>query len=92
VNNYLRDGAMLFDGNSGRAKNHEPNSFGRPVQTNRPAWAPMEVHGPDGSHAAEPHAEDDYWQAGALYRLMNEAEKQPLAANIADSPGQASKD
>ena len=30
--------------------------------------------------------------AGALYRLMNEAEKQRLAANIANRLGQASKD
>ena len=29
--NYNRDGAMRFDGNHGRAKNYEPNSFGGPT-------------------------------------------------------------
>jgi len=92
VNNYLRDGAMRFDGNSKREKNYEPNSFGGPVQSNQPVWAPTEVHGMAGSHAPERHAEDDdFVQAGALYRLMNEAEKQRLAANIAGSLGQVGK-
>jgi catalase len=31
VQNYGRDGAMRFDGNQGRAKNYEPNSFGGPA-------------------------------------------------------------
>ena len=43
VNDYLRDGAMRFDGNSGREKNYEPNSFDGPVQSNQPVWAPTAV-------------------------------------------------
>ena len=38
--NYGRDGFMRFDGNEGRAKNYEPNSFGGPVQTNEPTLRP----------------------------------------------------
>jgi catalase len=92
VADYQRDGALRFDGNSGRAKNYEPNSFSGPAQTNQPTWAPMEVHGLAGSHAAEHHPEDnDFVQAGALYRLMSEDEKQRLAANIAGSLGLVSK-
>src|SRR6202521_1222310 len=38
ANNYSRDGAMRVDGNHGREKNYEPNSFGGPQQTCRPLW------------------------------------------------------
>ena len=82
--NYSRDGFMRFDGNQGREKNHEPNSFGGPVQTTQPLWAPIEVHGLTGNHVPEHHPEDnDFVQAGDLYRLLGEAEKQRLVANIA---------
>jgi hypothetical protein len=37
ANAYHRDGA-LYDGRHRRAKNYEPNSFGGPVQTDRPLW------------------------------------------------------
>ena len=44
----------------------------------------MEVHGSTGSFAREPHKEDsDFFQAGDLYRLMSEDEKNRLVANIA---------
>ena len=82
--NYSRDGFMRFDGNQGREKNHEPNSFGGPVQTTQPLWAPIEVHGLTGNHVPDHHSEDnDFVQAGDLYRLLSEAEKQRLVANIA---------
>jgi catalase len=91
--NYTRDGAMRFDGNSGRAKNYEPNSFGGPVQSNQPLWAPIEVHGATGSQAQELHPEDDdFVQAGALYRVMSDAEKERLVANIAAGLAQVSRD
>ncbi len=84
VHNYSRDGFMRFDGNQGREKNHEPNSFGGPVQTTQPLWASIEVHGLTGNHVPEHHPEDnDFVQAGDLYRLLSEAEKQRLVANIA---------
>ena len=90
--NYSRDGAMRFDGNRGREKNYEPNSFGGPVQTNRPVWAPLEVSGLAGSHAPGNHPEDDdFVQAGALYRLMQMDEKERLIANIAASLSRVSR-
>ena len=90
--NYIRDGMMRFDGNSGGAKNYEPNSFGGPAQTGQPVWAPIEVHGMAGSHAPERHREDDdFVQAGALYRLMPEDAKQRLVANIAGSLSRVSR-
>jgi len=84
ANNYARDGAMRFDGNEGRAKNYEPNSFDGPAQTNEPHSAPLEMSGLSGSSPNMPHAEDnDFVQAGDLYRLVSEDEKQRLVANIA---------
>ena len=91
--NHLRDGSMRFDGNSGRAKNYEPNSFDGPVQSNQPLWAPIEVNGFTGAQAQERHREDnDFVQAGALYRVMDEAAKERLAANIAAGLAQVSRD
>ena len=82
--NYARDGVMRFDGNEGRAKNYEPNSFNGAAQTNEPHHAPLEMHGLSGSWPNKQHSEDsDFVQAGDLYRLMSEDEKERLVANIA---------
>jgi catalase len=91
--NYGRDGFMRFDGNQGRAKNFEPNSFGGPVQSNEPTYAPIDVHGAAGSHEYEHHKDDnDFVQAGDLYRLMSEEEKKRLVANIAGSLSKVSRE
>jgi catalase len=93
VDNYNRDGHMRFDGNGGSEKNYEPNSFGGPVQNGQQLWAPIEVHGITGNYAPEHHPEDnDFVQAGNLYRLMSEAEKKCLIANIAIHLSQVSKE
>ena len=93
VNNHSRDGLMRTDGNRGREKNYEPNSFGGPRQTGEPLWARIEVEGLTGNHAPVHHRDDnDFVQAGDLYRVMNEAEKQRLAANIAASLSQVSRE
>jgi catalase len=93
VLNYSRDGSMRFDGNHGREKNYEPNSFGVPKQTGEPLWAPIEVAGLTGNHAPVHHRDDnDFVQAGDLYRLMSEEEKQRLIANIAASLSQVSRE
>jgi catalase len=91
--NYGRDGFMRFDGNEGRAKNYEPTSFGGPVQTNEPHSAPLEMHGLSGSWPPGRHAEDnDFVQAGNLYRLMREDEKKRLVENIAVSLSAVTRD
>jgi catalase len=90
--NYGRDGAMRFDGNSGRAKNYEPNSFGGPVQTNEPLYGSTEVAGLAGPHDNVLHAQDDdFVQAGMLYRLMTPPERGRLIENIATSLAQVSR-
>ncbi len=79
-------GAMRTAGNYGRAKNYGPNSFDGPTQTGQPPWSPIEVHGlAQGSTAPSRPEDDDFTQAGLLYRLMSEAEKQRLVGRIAAS-------
>ncbi|MFI0775024.1 catalase [Streptomyces sp. NPDC021212] len=87
-----RDGA-LYDGRHAGAKNYEPNSFGGPAQTGRPLWQPSAVSGVTGDHEAPSHAEDDdFGQAGTLYRLMSDEEKGRLIANLAGFIAQVSRD
>jgi catalase len=91
--NYGRDGAMRFDGNGGRSKNYEPNSYGGPKQSNEPVYAGTPVEGTTGSHPWVKHPEDtDFVQAGDLYRLMSEEEKQRLVANIAGGLSAVTRD
>lgn len=91
--NNGRDGAMRFDGNGGRAKNYEPDSFGGPVQTGRPLAPGVEVAGTAGAHPPVEHRDDDHFvQAGALYRLMDPAAQARLVANIAGGLSRVSDD
>ena len=86
---YGRDGAMRVDGNGGAAKNYGPNSFGGPVQSSAPYDAPMMVGGAAGSHVPVRHRDDDdFVQAGNLYRSMDDAARTRLVANIVASLGQ----
>ena len=86
--NYGRDGAMRFDGNGGRSVNYEPNSFGGPAQSGRPLYAGLESAGASGSYGPEIREVDDFAQAGDLYRLMSDGERDRLVAAIAGSLSQ----
>ncbi|MFG2398321.1 catalase [Streptomyces lydicus] len=89
---HARDGA-LYDGRHAGAKNYEPNSFGGPDETGRALWQPVAVTGSTGEQAAPSHAEDDdFVQAGNLYRLMSEDEKERLIDNLAGFVSQVSRD
>jgi catalase len=91
--NYSRDGAMRADGNCGRQKNYEPNSFDGPMQSDQMLWAPIEVRGLTGNYPHEHHRDDDdFVQAGDLYSLMDETEKARLVSNIAASLSRVRKD
>jgi len=93
AHNYGRDGAMRFDGNQGQAQNYEPNSFDGPAQSNEPGYAPLAIQGLAGSHPPTKHPEDnDFVQAGNLYRLMKDDEKARLIDNIAGNLGQVTRD
>ncbi|WP_326598910.1 catalase [Streptomyces sp. NBC_01803] len=87
-----RDG-LSYDGRHGGAKNYEPNSFGGPVQTDRPLWEAVPVTGYTGDHEAPSHTEDnDFVQAGYLYRLMTDEEKDRLIENLAGFIAKVSRD
>ena len=84
--NYGRDGAMRFDDNGGRAKNYEPNSHDGPAQTGGGYPYGYDVAGSIGPRGLVKHAEDDdFVQAGALYRVMSEPERARLIDNLAGS-------
>jgi len=92
VANYGRDGFMRSDDNAGLAKNYEPNSFNGPVETGAPLYGPLAPDGPSGTYEWQDRDGDDFSQAGALYRVMDEAARARLVANIAGSLSQVSKD
>jgi catalase len=80
VNSYQRDGQMRFDGNGGKSVNYEPNSFGGPTEVNEHKQAAFPVSGIAENAGYDHH--DHYTQAGDLYRLMSEEERERLVANI----------
>jgi catalase len=90
ADNYGRDGAMRVDDNGARSKNYEPNSFDGPVQTNEPHYGGLPVAGVSGTYQWDKRETNDFEQAGALYRLIDEAAKQRLVGNIADGLAQVS--
>ncbi|MFT7464775.1 MAG: catalase [Pseudohongiellaceae bacterium] len=90
--NYGRDGAMRFDDNGGRSVNYEPNSHGGPRPTGMPAGLGYDVTGPVGPAGLPEHKEDDdFVQAGDLFRVMKPDEQARLIANIAGSLSQVSR-
>ncbi|MFZ0890489.1 MAG: catalase [Candidatus Binataceae bacterium] len=82
VHTYHRDGLMRFDGNYGGAVNYEPNSFGGPVENPRFKEPPLKISG-DADRYDHRDGNDDYTQAGNLFRLMRKAQKEGLFANTA---------
>ncbi|MCC6443137.1 MAG: catalase [Armatimonadetes bacterium] len=82
VVNYHRDGAMRFDGNAGGAVNYEPNSFGGPIEDTRLKEPPLRISG-DADRYDHREGNDDYTQAGNLYRLLPADERERLHRAIA---------
>jgi len=93
AHNYGRDGLMATHRYDRHAKNYEPNSYGGPVQTDEALSAPFAVSGHTGTHEAPAHTkDDDFFQAGELYRLMSQDEKTRLVNNIAGGLSQVGRD
>jgi catalase len=82
VHNYHRDGAMRFDGNEGGAVNYEPNSFGGPAEDARFKEPPLKISGAADRYDHRT-GNDDYTQAGNLYRLMTAEQRDRLHKAIA---------
>jgi catalase len=81
---YHRDGAMRVDGNQGGTIGYEPNSKGKWQQQAAFAEPPLAL---EGAAARWDHRSDDdyYSQPRALFRLMDEAQRQALFDNTARS-------
>ncbi len=82
VHSYHRDGAMRFDGNGGGSVNYEPNSFGGPVEDPAVKEPPLKILG-DADRYDHRQGNDDYTQAGNLFRLLPSDEQDRLMDAIA---------
>ena len=81
VMNYHRDGFMRVDENGGGRVNYEPNSFNGPVQGAAFDEPPLRITG-DATRYNHRDGNDDYTQAGNLFRLMNPKQRDRLFGNI----------
>ncbi|HEY48453.1 MAG TPA: catalase [Dehalococcoidia bacterium] len=80
--NYQRDGFMRTDDNSGGAPNYYPNSFGGPEPQPDAGEPAFEVSGMADRHPYI-HPNDDFFQAGELYRrVMTDEDRDHLIGNI----------
>lgn len=82
VATYHRDGAMRFDDNGGGSVHYEPNSRGGPAEDRRFKEPPLKISG-DADRYDHREGNDDYTQAGNLYRLLPADERQRLHEAIA---------
>jgi len=81
VHSYNRDGHLRFDGNGGGKVNYQPNSFNGPIDDKQFAEPPLKISG-DADRYDHRIGNDDYTQAGNLFRLMNTAQKAALIDNL----------
>ena len=84
VLNYQRDGAMRFDGNIETQDNYEPNGFEGPVQDGNFAEPPLRLSGTADRHNQH-LGNDDYTQAGDLFRLLSTEEQERMTSIIANT-------
>jgi catalase len=92
VQNYQRDGFMRFDANEGGGPNYYPNSLGGPEPDIQAAEPVFKV---SGNAARQPytHPNDDFVQAGNLYRqVMPDEDRDHLIGNIVSHLANARKD
>ena len=81
VHSYHRDGQTRFDGNGGGSPVYQPNSFGGAADEAGYSEPPLRIDG-DADRYNHRDGNDDYTQAGDLYRLMDDGAKARLVANI----------
>ncbi len=87
VHHYHKDGAMNFMPNKANPNAYyEPNSFGGPRQAPEFREPPLRISG-DADRYDHREGNDDYSQAGALFRLFDEGQRQRLFQNLAAAMG-----
>ncbi|MGL4396150.1 MAG: catalase [Hyphomicrobium sp.] len=84
VHHYHKDGAMRFFRNDTGNPDiyYEPNSLGGPVETASFREPPLKISG-DADRYNHRIGNDDYTQAGNLFRLFNTEQRERLMDNIA---------
>jgi catalase len=82
VHSYHLDGPMKLDVPPRTDAYYEPNSFGGPVEDPSAAEPPLDLHGP-ATRYNHRVGNDDFNQAGDLFRLLPPDEQQRLFDNIA---------
>jgi catalase len=73
---------MRFDANGAGSVNYEPNSFGGPKEDPAYREPPLKIFG-DADRYDHRAGNDDYGQAGDLFRLMSDDQQRQLMDNIA---------
>ncbi len=84
VNTYHMDGSMNFNKPGGDDAYYEPNTMSGATENDRFAEPPLKISG-DADRWNHREGNDDYTQAGNLFRLMPAAEQQRLFQNIAEA-------
>ena len=92
VHNGYRNGFMRFDDNGGDSLNYEPSHYTVPTESPEMAEPPLKISGDADRYAYETDENSDFVQAGNLYKVISESERQDLIANIAGSLGKAEKE
>lgn len=91
MSNHYRDGAMRFDGNGGSALNYEPNREGCPMEDGSVVEPPLKISG-DAARYDHRDGNDDYSQAGNLFRLMDAGQQGRLMDAIAGAMASVPRD
>jgi catalase len=82
VNNHLRDGAAVVDGNFGSAHNYEPNTLGGPKEAPEYKHSQFEVTGKVGRYAYT-HPNTYFEQPRTLWeKVFTETDREHLISNL----------
>jgi len=84
VHTYHADGTMKLAGHANPDAYYEPNSVGGPAQDESFREPPLKLTG-NADRYNHRDGNDDYRQAGDLFRLMNPEQKEQLFNNIASA-------
>ncbi|MFC7286961.1 catalase [Herminiimonas glaciei] len=86
---FHRDGAMRVDGNHGSTLHYEPNSYGEWQEQPDFREPPLAINGA-ADHWNFRNDDDDYYsQPRALFKLMNQTQRQALFDNTGRAMGDA---
>lgn len=91
VSHYQRDGSMRFDGNFGSKDNYEPNDFDGPTANMQVKEPALKIEGNADFYNSH-QGNDDYTQAGDLYRLFDEGHKERITTYIAEDMSTSDKE